>query len=80
MFSRIRQWYAELGYRTFMFTVSAYVTAASLIGFETVAIILGYVTMAPIGAPLLLIAIAGWVLVRRAIARRRNTEDDEPVG
>lgn len=77
MFSRIRQWYAELGYRTFMFTASAYITAASLIGFETAAIILGYVTIWPIGAPLLLIGIAGWVLVRRAVSRRRNTEDDE---
>lgn len=76
MFSRIRQWFAELGYRSFMFTASAYVTAASLIGFETVAIILGYATIWPVGAPLLLIGIAGWVLVRRMLGRK-NADDDE---
>ncbi|CAN5363682.1 hypothetical protein BH10ACT7_BH10ACT7_16170 [soil metagenome] len=76
MFSRIRQWYAELGYRTFMFTASAYITAASLIGFETAAFILGYVTIWPIGAPLLLIGIAGWVLVRRMLGRGTPSDDE----
>lgn len=68
---RIRAAYDRFGYRTFMFTGSMYLAAASLIGFETAALLLSYVTMAPIAVPLTLAAIALIAVLRRRARRRR---------
>ena len=46
-----RQRFTLLGYRVFMTMGSMYVLAASVIGFETLALLLGFATMAPIAVP-----------------------------
>ena len=71
MLKRITRFIDYLNYRGFMLVGTTYLTAASLIGFETLAVILGYATIWPVGAPLLVAGIAGWVVVRRWLSRRR---------
>ena len=69
MLKRIRTLIDYLNYRGFMLVGTTYLTAASLIGFETLAVILGYATIWPVGAPLLVAGIAVWVVVRRWLSR-----------
>jgi len=69
MLKRVRTFIDYLNYRGFMLVGTTYLTAASLIGFETLAVILGYATIWPVGAPLLVVGIAGWVVVRRWLSR-----------
>jgi len=74
MLSRLRALFTLLGYRVFMTMGSMYVLAASVIGFETLALLLGYATMAPIAVPFVIAGIAFWAIVRR----RGRKDDDEP--
>lgn len=71
MLSRIRTFLSLLGYRSFVAMGSMYVAAASLIGFEMLAVILGYATIWPVGAPLLAVAIGVYAIIRRALSNRR---------
>jgi len=63
----------RINYHSFMFVGTTYVAAAGLIGFEALAVILGYATMAPLGAPLLVVGIGIYALIRR---KRQDDEDD----
>jgi len=76
MLSRLRALLSLLGYHVFMAMGSMYVLAASVIGFETLALLLGYATMAPIGVPFTIAGIALWAIVRRRVRRIRREDDD----
>jgi len=69
----LRKLIDRINYHSFMFVGTTYVAAAGLIGFETLAVILGYATMAPLGAPLLVVGIGLYALIRR---KRRDDPDD----
>ena len=69
MLSRLRALYFWLGYRVFTTMASMYVAAASLIGFETLALLLGYATMSPIAVPVMIAGIALWAVIRRRLRR-----------
>lgn len=73
MLSRLRALYFWFGYRVFTTMASIYITAASLIGFETLALLLGYATMAPIAVPVMIAGIALWAVIRH---RLRGKPDD----
>jgi len=73
MFARIRSFFTYLSYRSFLAVGSMYVAAASLIGFEMLAVILGYATIWPVGAPLAVIAIGLYVLAKRLLANWRRS-------
>ena len=77
MLSRLRALYFWLGYRVFTTMAAIYITAASLIGFETLALLLGYATMSPIAVPILIAGIALWAVIRRRL--RRTPDDLRPV-
>lgn len=77
MLSRLRALYSWLGYRVFTTMASVYITAASLIGFETLALLLGYATMSPIAVPITIAAIALWAVIRRRL--RPSPDDLRPV-
>jgi len=70
MLSRLRALFSFLGYRVFMAMGSMYVVAASVIGFETLALLLGYATMAPIAVPVMIAGIALWAVIRGRLNRR----------
>ncbi len=72
---RIRAAYDRFGYHTFMITATIYVAAEALIGFESVALLLSYVTMAPIAVPLTLAAIALVAVIRGRVRRTRATAE-----
>jgi len=67
MLSRLRALYFWLGYRVFTSMASMYVAAASLIGFETLALLLGYATMSPVAVPIMIAGIALWAVIRRRL-------------
>ncbi len=72
---RVRAAYDRVGYHTFMITATVYVAAETLIGFESVALLLSYVTMAPIAVPVTLAAIALVAVIRGRLRRARTTAD-----
>ena len=69
MLSHLRALYFWLGYRVFTSMASMYVAAASLIGFETLALLLGYATMSPVAVPIVIAGIALWAVIRRRLHR-----------
>ncbi len=71
----LRRLIDRINYHGFMLVGTTYVAAASLIGFETLAVLIGYATIWPVGAPLLAVGIGVYVIVRRRL--RKRTEDDE---
>ena len=73
MLKRLRTFIDYLNYRGFMLVGTTYLAAASLIGFEMLAVILGYATAFPVAAPALVVGIGVWVLVRRWVERRRDS-------
>ena len=75
MFSKIRHFYDWLGYQTFMVTATMYLAAASLIGFETLAVLIGYATIWPVGIPFAIVAIGVYAVVKRRLARTPDNED-----
>jgi Na+/proline symporter len=75
MISRLRSAMDYLNYRGFMLFGSIYLGAASLIGFEALAVLLGYATIWPVGIPFLLACIAVWAVVRRR-TRGRSAKVD----
>jgi len=77
MLSRLRAAIDFLNYRGFMLYSSIYLGAASVIGFETLAILLGYSTIWPVGIPATLACIALYAIVRRRLHRRPPTSDSE---
>ena len=72
---RIRAAYDRFGYLTFMFTATVYLAAETLVGFESVALLLSYITMAPIAVPLTLAAIALVAVIRGRLRRARSKAD-----
>ena len=62
----------RINYHSFMFVGTTYVAAASLIGFETLAVLLGYATIWPVGVPLIAVGIGLYALLKR---RRQDDED-----
>ena len=52
--------------------------AASLIGFETLAVLVGYATIWPVGIPFMLVAIGVYAVIRRRL--RKNKDDEDAVG
>ena len=80
MLSRLRALYFWLGYRVFTSMASMYVAAASLIGFETLALLLGYATMSPIAVPVMIAGIALWAVIRRRLHRRHRGRDPAAPG
>jgi len=78
MLKRLRALVDYLNYKSFMLVGTLYVAAASLIGFEMLVVILGYAAVWPVGAPLLIVVIGGYVLVRRWM--RRNVDGEEESG
>ena len=75
MLSRLRALYFWLGYRVFTTMASMYVAAASIIGFETLALLLGYATMSPIAVPVMIAGIALWAVIRCRLRRRHRGRD-----
>jgi hypothetical protein len=77
VFSRIPAWFEYLGYPSFMAVGSIYVAAASLIGFDMLAVMIGYATIWPVGAPIAIVAVGIYAIVRRRLRERRDraTED-----
>ena len=75
MFKRIRNFYNWLGYQTFMVTATMYLAAASLIGFETLAVLVGYATIWPVGIPFMLVAIGVYAVIRRRLSKKKDDED-----
>jgi hypothetical protein len=69
----LRKLIDRINYHSFMFVGTTYVAAASLIGFETLAVLLGYATIWPVGAPLLVVGIGVYALLRR---KRRDDKDE----
>ena len=63
----------RINYHSFMFVGTTYVAAGSLIGFEALAVLLGYATILPVAVPMTAIAIGLYALIRR---RRQDDEDD----
>ena len=81
MLSRLRALYFWLGYRVFTSMASMYVAAASLIGFETLALLLGYATMSPVAVPIVIAGIALWAVIRRRLhGRDRGLDSAAPRG
>lgn len=76
MLSRIRALFSRLGYHVFMAMGSMYIAAASVIGFETLALLLGYATMSPIAIPVMIAGIALWAVIRRRLRGRNDVEDE----
>ena len=76
MLSRLRALFHQFGYHVFMTMGSMYVVAASLIGFEGLALLLGYATMAPVTVPVIIAGIALWAVIRRRL-RRKPDEPEE---
>ena len=76
MLPRLRALFHWLGYHVFMTMGSMYVAAASLIGFETLALLLGYATMAPVAVPVMIAGIALWAVIRHRL-RRKPDEPEE---
>jgi hypothetical protein len=77
MLSRLSALYVWLGYRVFTTMAAIYITAASLVGFETLALLLGYATMSPIAVPVMIAGIALWAVIRRRV--RTKLDDFGPV-
>jgi hypothetical protein len=69
--------YDRLGYHVFRISGWTYLAAGSLLGFETLAVIVGYATIWPVGIPVAIAGIAVYAAVRRRI-QRRSTQP-EPV-
>lgn len=69
---RIRSLYDRAGYLAFQASVAMYIAAASFVGWETLAVLLSYATMAPIAVPLTVAGIAVLAVVRRRIRARRR--------
>ena len=78
MLKRLKRFIDYLNYRGFMLFGSIYLGAASLIGFESLALLLGYATIWPVGIPVLLACIAVYAVVRRRL-RRRGHDDEVPT-
>jgi len=76
MLSRLRALYHWLGYRVFTTMGSMYVAAASLIGFETLALLLGYAAMAPVAVPVIIAGIALWAVIRHRLRGRPDDAED----
>jgi len=74
--SRIASFFTQLGYRSFMLTGQMYLATASFIGFETLAVIVGYGTVWPVGVPLVIACIAIYVVVKRRVVRRREASPE----
>ena len=74
MLTRLRALIDRFNYASFMLVGNLYVAAASLIGFEMLIVILGYTTVWPLGAPLAVVGIGAYVLIRRAL---RKPDDGE---
>jgi len=68
----LRKLIDRINYHSFMFVGTTYVAAASLIGFETLAVLLGYATIWPVGVPLIAVGIGLYALLKR---RRQDDED-----
>lgn len=68
--THIRSAYDALGYRVFQVSGAMYIAAASFIGWEALAVLISYATMAPIAVPLTVAGIAVLALVRRVLRRR----------
>ena len=66
--------YDRLGYRLFMISGWAYLAAGSFLGFETLAVIVGYATVWPVGVPLAIAGIAAYAVVRRRIQPRTQPD------
>ena len=69
----LRKLIDRINYHGFMFVGTTYVAAAGLIGFEALAVLLGYATIWPVGVPLIAVAIGLYALLRR---KRQDAEDD----
>ena len=74
--SRVASFFTQLGYRSFMLTGQMYLATASLIGFETLAVIVGYGTVWPVGVPLVIACIAIYAVVKRRVVRRREASPE----
>lgn len=70
---RIRGAGIALNFRLFTATAGMYVAAGSLIGFESVALLLGYAALWPVAIPVLIaVIVAIGTLVRRVRKRREG--------
>jgi hypothetical protein len=70
-------WYDRLGYHLFRLSGWTYLAAGSLVGFETLAVIVGYATIWPVGVPVAIAGIAVYAALRRT-RRRRDPLQTEP--
>ncbi len=68
----LRKLIDRINYHGFMFVGTTYVAAAGLIGFETLAVLLGYATIWPVGVPLIAVGIGVYAMLRR---RRRDADE-----
>ena len=66
--------YDRIGYRLFMLSGWAYLAAGSFVGFETLAVIVGYATVWPVGVPVAIAGIAVFAAVRRRIPKRSQSD------
>lgn len=77
MFSRLRAAYAYLGYLTFQAIGSMYLAAGTLIGFEALAMLIGYATIWPVGIPFAIIGIGLWAVIRQRLGRHGTDADGD---
>ena len=68
----LRKLIDRINYHSFMFVGTTYVAAGSLIGFEALAVLLGYATIWPVGVPLIAVGIGLYALIRR---KRQDDQD-----
>jgi len=69
----LRKLIDRINYHGFMFVGTTYAAAAGLIGFEALAVLLGYATIWPVGVPLIAVGIGLYALIKR---KRQDAEDD----
>ena len=65
-------------YRIWNATGVLYVAAGSLIGFEALAALLGYLTIWPVGIPAMIVTIGIFALVRGRMRSRRDQVGGRP--
>jgi hypothetical protein len=63
----------RLEFRMYEWSGTLFIAAGSLVGFETLALLLSYLTMSPVAIPLMIAAVGVFAVVRSRIRGARRT-------
>jgi hypothetical protein len=63
-----------INFRAWQLTGTLYVAAAGVIGFEALLVLLGYLTIWPVGIPAVILLVGGYAVVRERLRRRRHPQ------